>query len=117
MNTSLTCSQLSKSLLVIDLENCQSVTASRFVYLSGNAIFFAGIWTSDPVTAYSSSDSQLYFSSLANAYMAYIAILAAAKDGCDKLAFLDRDVEAISFRFYHDDWHEPRPLLLKSDVH
>ena len=113
MNTSLTCSQLSKSLLVIDLEGCQSVAASKFVYLSGNAIFFSCLWTSDPVVAYHSSVSQLYFSSLANAYLAFMAILAAAKDECDRLAFCERDVEAISFRFYHDNWHEPRPLLLK----
>lgn len=44
-------------------------------------------------------------------------LMSAAVGDIDKLAFLDRDVEAISFRFYHDDWHEPRPLLLKSDVH
>ena len=113
MDTRLTSAQLSKALSVLDLDNGQSVSATKYIYLSANAIFFSGIWTSDPVTAYRSSDSQLYFSSLANAYMAYIAILAAAKDGCDKLAFLDRDVEAISFRFYHDNWHEPRPHLLK----
>lgn len=116
MNTRLTSAQLCKALLVLDLDNGQSVSATKYIYLSANAIFFSGLWTSDPVVAYHSSVSQLYFSSLANAYLAFMAILAAAKDECDRLAFCERDVEAISFRFYHDDWHEPRPLLLKSDV-